>query len=176
MKFYGTTVLGVRRDGKVAIGADGQVSLDTMIVKHNACKIRRLYQGKVLAGFAGSVADALALFERFEKKLEERKGNLQRATVELAKEWRTDKYLRRLEALLIVMDTEEGYLVSGSGEVVASEDGVLAIGSGAPYALASARALLKHSKLSARRIVEESLRIAASLCVFTNDEITVEEI
>ncbi len=176
MKFYGTTVLGVRRDGKVAIGADGQVSLDTMIVKHNACKIRRLYQGKVLAGFAGSVADALALFERFEKKLEERRGNLQRATVELAKEWRTDKYLRRLEALLIVMDTEEGYLVSGSGEVVASEDGVLAIGSGAPYALASARALLKHSKLSARRIVEESLRIAASLCVFTNDEITVEEI
>jgi len=156
------------------MGCDGQVSFGNTIVKKKASKIRKLADGKVLAGFAGASADAFALFERFEAKLEEFRVNLPRAAVELAKLWRTDKYLRRLEAILAVADTEHSLLVSGTGEIVEPDDGALAIGSGAPYALAAARALVNHSSLNAEQIVRESIQIAASICVFTNDEIEVQ--
>ncbi|HAW50615.1 TPA: HslU--HslV peptidase proteolytic subunit [bacterium] len=172
----GTTILAVRKDGKTAIGGDGQVTMDTYIVKHKAKKIRKLYEGKVLAGFSGSVADAFTLFERFEGKLKEYKGNLQRAAVELAKEWRTDKYLRRLEALLAVCDKDNLLLISGSGEVIEPDDDIIGIGSGGSYALASARALIKHSNLSTKEIVEESLKITSEICVYTNNNIIVEEL
>jgi ATP-dependent HslUV protease subunit HslV len=177
LKFKGTTVLAVKHNGKVAIGGDGQVTLGETVVKTNAVKIRKIYNGKILAGFAGSTADALTLFEKFESKIEQYKGNLARASVELAKEWRTDKVLRRLEALLIVMNNENIYLISGNGDVIEPEDGVIGIGSGGQYAVAAAKALVKFAKdLDAKTIVEESLKIAASICIYSNSNITVEVI
>jgi ATP-dependent HslUV protease subunit HslV len=176
MKIHSTTVICVRRDGKVAMAADGQVTLDKTILKHGAKKLRRLGDGAVLAGFAGATADAFTLFERFEGKLKDFSRNLSRAAVELAKDWRTDRYLRRLEALLIVADAERTLILSGTGDVVEPDEGVAAIGSGGPYAQAAASALLRHSQLGARQIAEESLRIAAKICIYTNETITVEEL
>ena len=173
---HGTTIVCVARDGKTAMAADGQVTLGSTVVKHGAKKIRRLYKDRILAGFAGGVADAFALFTRFEAKLEEFQGNLERSSVELVKEWRTDRALRRLEAMLVVADTDHQLLLSGSGELIAPDDGVLGIGSGGPFALAAARALLRHSPLSAREIAEESVRIAAEICIYTNTSILVEEV
>ncbi|MDK2926227.1 MAG: ATP-dependent HslUV protease, peptidase subunit HslV [Bacillota bacterium] len=175
--FHGTTIVAVRRGGHVAMAGDGQVTFgNNTIMKQGARKVRRLHGGSVVAGFAGSVADAMTLFEKFETKLEEYHGNLQRAAVELAKEWRLDRMLRRLEALLIVADSERLLIISGSGEVIEPDDEVAAVGSGGPYALAAARALLRHTQLSAREVAEEALRIAAGICVYTNDQITVEEL
>lgn len=171
-----TTVLSVSRNGRVALGADGQVTLGQTAIKHTAHKVRRLYQGRVLAGFAGGVADAFALFTRFEAKLEEFHGNLERAAVELVKDWRTDRALRRLEAMLVVADRERQFLLSGSGELIAPDDGILAIGSGGPFALAAARALLRHTELPARSVVEEGLKIAGEICVFTNGNLVIEEL
>jgi len=171
--FHATTVLSVRKDGKVAIGGDGQVTLGNTIMKNTAVKIRRLADGRVLAGFAGAAADAFALFERFEAKLGEYK-NLIRASVELGKEWRTDKYLRQLEALLAVCDAERSLLIAGTGEIIEPDDGILAIGSGGGFALAAARALMAHSPLDAQGIVREALTIAAGICIYTNTDITVE--
>ena len=172
--FEGTTILSVRHNGQVAMGGDGQVSMGNTIVKEKASKIRKLAEGKVLAGFAGASADAFALFERFEGKLEEFRGNLPRAAVELTKLWRTDKYLRRLEALLAVADKDHSLLISGTGEIVEPDDGMLAIGSGGSYALSAARALISHSSLNAEDIVRESVQIASTICVYTNDEIEVQ--
>jgi ATP-dependent HslUV protease subunit HslV len=171
-----TTILAVRHAGRVVLGGDGQVTLGQTVVKHNANKVRRLYQDRVLAGFAGAGADAITLFERFEQKLEKVNGNLRRAAVELAKDWRTDRMLRRLEALMIVADRDALLIVSGTGDVIEPEDGVVAIGSGGNFALAAARALVRHSSLGARQIVEEALRIAAAICVYTNDQLTIEEL
>jgi ATP-dependent HslUV protease subunit HslV len=171
-----TTILSVRRDGHLAIGGDGQVTMGESVIKQKAKKIRRLYNDKILAGFAGSTADALSLFSRFEQKLEEFHGNLSRAVVELAKDWRTDRALRHLEALLLVADTKNTYLVSGNGDVIEPDDGIVAIGSGGPYALAAARALAKHTQLSARDIVQESMQLAGEICIFTNQEIVIEEL
>jgi len=173
-KIRSTTVLVVRKNGEVAIAGDGQVSLGEAVVKSGAKKIRRLYNGKILAGFAGTTADAFTLFERFEAKLEQYGGNLVRSAVELTKDWRMDKYLRRLEALLVVADKETSLLISGNGDVLEPDDGIVAIGSGGGYATAAARALVKHSGLSAREIAEASLKIAAEICVYTNDTITIE--
>lgn len=168
--FHATTIVAVRHNGKIAIAGDGQVTFGgNTIMKHNAKKVRRLYHGKVLAGFAGSVADAFTLFSKFEQKLEELNGNMMRAAVELAKEWRMDRVLRRLEALLIVTDMEHLLIISGNGEVIEPDDGVTAIGSGGPYALAAARALIGYSSLSAPEIARQALEIAANICVFTND-------
>jgi ATP-dependent HslUV protease, peptidase subunit HslV len=171
--FHATTVLSVRKDGKVAIGGDGQVTLGNTIMKNTAVKIRRLVDGRVLAGFAGAAADAFALFERFEGKLNEYK-NLIRASVELGKLWRTDKYLRQLEALLAVCDAERSLLIAGTGEIIEPDDGILAIGSGGGFALAAARALIVHSNLDAEGIVREALTIAGGICIYTNTDITVE--
>lgn len=173
---HGTTIVGVFKDGEVAVGGDGQVTLsgNNTVMKHNACKVRRLYEGKVIAGFAGSVADAFTLFERFEGKLEEHRGNLQRAAVELAKDWRTDRMLRRLEALLIVADKSEIYILSGTGEIIQPDNGIAAIGSGGPYAQAAAIALATHTGMAAKDIVREALKIAASICIYTNENILVE--
>ena len=175
-RFHATTILCVRRDGRVAIGGDGQVSMDDTVVKARARKIRSLREGKIVAGFAGGVADAFTLFEKFESQLERHPGNLTRAAVELAKEWRSDKYLRTLEALLAVADRERSFLVSGGGEVIEPDDGVLALGSGGSYALAAARALLEHSDLAAPDLVREALEIAGGICVYSNQEITVLEL
>ena len=175
--FHATTIVAVRHNGKTAVAGDGQVTFGgNTVMKHNAKKVRTLYHGKVLAGFAGSVADAFTLFEKFESKLEEFHGNMMRAAVELAKEWRLDRVLRRLEALLIVADTERLLIISGNGEVIEPDDGVAAIGSGGPYALAAARALVKHSTLTAGGIAREALEIAAGICVFTNNHIVLEEL
>lgn len=175
--FEGTTIVAVKKGNRAAVAGDGQVTFgNNTIMKQKAIKVRRLYDGKVLAGFAGSVADAFTLFERFEAKLEEYRGNLQRAAVELAKEWRMDKVLRRLEAMLVVVNTERLLVLSGSGEIIEPDDGIAAIGSGGPYALAAARALLNHTSLNPSQIAQESLQIAASICVYTNSNITVEEI
>ncbi len=175
--FKATTILAVRKNEKVAIAGDGQVTMGgNVIVKHQARKIRRLYQDKVLAGFAGAVADAITLFEKFEKQLESYQGNLRRAAVELAKEWRTDRYLRRLEALLVVASPEALLIISGTGDVIEPDDGIAAIGSGGPFALAAARALLRHSDLSPAQIGIEALTIASQICVYTNNNISVEEI
>jgi ATP-dependent HslUV protease subunit HslV len=174
MTIRSTTILAVRRDGHLAIAGDGQVTFDKTVMKHKARKIRRVGDGKVLAGFAGSAADGMTLLDKFESKLSEFRGNLTRAAVELAKEWRTDRYLRRLEALLIVGDTEHLFVLSGTGDVVEPDDDVAAIGSGGPYAQAAALALLRNSKLSAEEIVRKSLEIAASICIFTNEDISVE--
>jgi ATP-dependent HslUV protease, peptidase subunit HslV len=173
---HGTTVLCVRRDNKVVVAADGQVTLGEHVMKHTARKTRRLFNDKILAGFAGSTADALSLFERFEGKLQEHQGNLAKAAVELAKEWRKDRALRHLEALLIVADTKSTFLVSGNGDVIEPDDGICAIGSGGPYALAAARALAKHTKFSAKEIAQEAMRIASDICIFTNSNFTMEEL
>lgn len=172
--FKSTTILCVRKSGKVAIGGDGQVSFGNTVMKGTACKIRTMLDGKVLAGFAGSSADAFTLFERFEAKLEEFRGNFTRAAVELAKDWRTDKVLRRLEAMMIVANKEKTFTISGTGDVLEPDDDVAAIGSGGPYALASARALLHHSKLDAKGIIEASMKIASEICIYTNGHISVE--
>ncbi len=171
-----TTVLAVRRDGKTAIAADGQITLGDTVVKEGAKKLRRLSDGKVVAGFAGSTADAQALFGRFEAKLQEYRGNLERAAVELAKDWRTDRALRRLDALLVVADKDHILLLSGNGDLIEPDDGLLGIGSGGPFALAAARALLQHTPLSASAIASEAMRIAAAICVYTNDRILLEEL
>jgi ATP-dependent HslUV protease subunit HslV len=169
-----TTILAVRRDGRLAIAGDGQVTFDKTVMKHKARKVRRIGDGKVLAGFAGSAADGMTLLDKFEAKLSEFRGNLTRAAVELAKDWRTDRYLRRLEALLIVGDTEHLFVLSGTGDVVEPDDDVAAIGSGGSYAQAAAQALLRNTKMSAEDIVRESLAIAAKICIYTNEEIAVE--
>ncbi len=174
--FHATTIISVRKDGKLAIAGDGQVSMGNTIMKQTAKKLRTMNNGKIVAGFAGSTADAFTLFEKFEAKLSEFRGNITRAAVELAKDWRTDKILRRLEALLIVADKEKTFVISGNGDVIEPDDGIAAIGSGGPYALAAARAMVKHSKLSAKEIAEESILLASQICVFTNDQIVVEEI
>jgi ATP-dependent HslUV protease subunit HslV len=172
--FRSTTIVGVRAGGGGALGSDGQVTLGTTVIKHTARKVRRMYNGKVLAGFAGGAADAFTLFEKFEAKLDEFKGNLQRSAVELAKEWRTDRYLRRLEAQLAVLNSDTAMIISGDGEVVETEDGIVAIGSGGPYALAACRAMMKHNDFPPEKIVEESLKIASSICIYTNSELFVE--
>ena len=171
-----TTVICVRLKGKVAMAADGQVTLGQTVLKRTAHKIRRLHKGLVLAGFAGATSDAFALFSRFENKLEEFRGNLSRAAIELAKDWRLDKSLRQLDALLIVADREASFLISGTGDVVEPDDGIIAVGSGGPYALAAARALIRHTNLSAREVAEEALRTSAEICVYTNSELTLEEL
>ena len=171
-----TTVLSVRRDGKVVLAGDGQVTLGESVIKHTAKKIRRLYNDKILAGFAGSTADAFTLFSRFEAKLEQYHGNLGRAAVELAKDWRTDKFLRHLEALLLVCDKETTFLLSGQGDVIEPDGEVAAIGSGGPYAQAAAQALALHTQRTARQIAEESMKIAGKMCIYTNDSVTVEEL
>ena len=174
--FHGTTILSVRRGGRVVMGGDGQVSQGNTVMKSNARKVRRLYKDKVLAGFAGGTADAFTLFERFEGQLEKHQGHLTRAAVELAKLWRTERALRRLDALLTVADKDASLVISGNGDVIEPEDQVMAIGSGGPFALAAARALLDNSKLDARQIVEKSLAITAGICVFTNTQLTIEEL
>jgi ATP-dependent HslUV protease subunit HslV len=171
-----TTILGVRHRGGVAIAGDGQVTLDKTVMKHNATKVRRMYNGQVLAGFAGSAADALSLFQRFDGKLEEYRGNLRRAAVELSKEWRTDRILRRLEALLVVLDKDAAFLLSGSGDVIEPDDGLVAVGSGGPFALAAARALVAHTGLDAAAVAREAMKIAAGICIYTNDHISVESL
>ena len=175
-KFRGTTILMVRRGETVAVAGDGQVTLGDMVMKHRAKKVRKLYHGKIIVGFAGSAADALTLFERLEAKLEKHQGNLTRSVVELAKDWRTDRILRRLEALLLAVDATGALLISGTGDVIEPDEGVMAIGSGGPYALAAARALLAHTELTAAEICREAMTIAASLCVYTNSEIVIEEL
>ena len=171
-----TTVLCVRRDNKVVMAGDGQVTLGDSIIKHGAKKIRRLYQDKILAGFAGSTADAFSLFSRFEGKLDQYHGNLGRAAVELAKEWRTDKFLRHLEALLLVSDKDQTFLLSGNGDVIEPDSGIAAIGSGGPFAQAAAQALADHTQLSPREIAEEAMKIAGRMCIYTNDKVTIEEL
>ncbi len=173
-QFDGTTILCVRRGSQVALGGDGQVSMGNTRVKGNARKVRRLYNDRILAGFAGGTADAFTLFERFEAKLEKHGGNLQRAAVEIAKDWRTDRYLRRLEALLLVADKDTTLMVSGNGDVMEPEKGVMAIGSGGPYAQAAARALFDNTELPAREVVEKALHIAADICIYTNHSLTLE--
>lgn len=170
-----TTILGVRRDGKVALGGDGQVSVGETIMKSNAQKVRALAGGKLLAGFAGAAADAFTLFEKFEEKLQRYPGNLSKAAVELAKDWRSDRVLRRLEALLAVTDSERGFIISGTGDIIEPDDGILAIGSGGSYALAAARAMLENTELPPREIVKRGLQIASEICVYTNSNITVLE-
>jgi len=174
--FHGTTILCVIKDGKVAIGGDGQVTLGQTVLKHNAKKIRKMYNDNILAGFAGATADAFTLFERFEEKIEKYRGNITRSAVELAKEWRTDKILRRLEALLVVADKEHAFIISGNGDVLEPEDGIAAIGSGGPYAQAAAKALLGHTQLEPGRIVEEAMKITAKICIYTNESINIEEL
>ena len=171
-----TTVLCVRRDSKVVMAGDGQVTLGEGVIKHTARKLRRLYQDKILAGFAGSTADAFSLFGRFESKLEQYHGNLGRAAVELGKDWRTDKMLRQLEALLLVADQTQTFLISGQGDVIEPDSGIAAIGSGGPYATAAATALMEHTQLGARQIAEEAMKIAGKICIYTNDRITIEEL
>ena len=176
-EIHATTVVCVRRDGRVAIAGDGQVTVGNTVMKQGAAKVRRLYHDKIIAGFAGSAADAFALFSRFEAKLEEYRGNLDRSVVELAKDWRMDKYLRQLQAFLIVANTEKSFLISGTGDLIQpDEDGVLAIGSGGPYALAAARALMKHTSLDAQQVAVEAMHVAAAICIYTNDNITVESL
>ena len=175
-QYRGTTILSVRRNGRVVVGGDGQVSMGNTVMKGNARKVRTLYHGKVLAGFAGGTADAFTLFERFEAKLEKHQGHLVRSAVELAKDWRTDRILRRLEALLVVADTESSLIITGNGDVIEPEDSLMAIGSGGPYAQAAARAMLDTTQLDARAIVEKGLNIAASICVYTNHNLTLEEL
>ena len=175
-QFHATTVLSVRRDAKVVIAADGQVTFDKTVVKHGGRKVRRLYNDRILAGFAGSAADAMALMTRFEAKLEQYRGNLERSAVELAKDWRTDRFLRRLEAMMIVADTTTTFVLSGNGDLIEPDDGVIAIGSGAPYAMAAAKALAQHTTLEPRAIAMEAMKITADICIYTNDRITIEEL
>lgn len=175
-KVKGTTVICIRHKGKVAIAGDGQVTLGDTVLKQKASKIRTLYKGKILAGFSGATSDAFALFSRFEAKLEEYRGNLPRAAIELAKDWRLDRSLRRLEALLVVADEKHSFLISGTGDVVEPDDGIVAIGSGGAYALAAARSLIKHTQLSAKELVKEAMKISAEICIYTNANITIEEL
>jgi len=175
-KIKSTTVIGLIKDGKAVIAGDGQVTMGNTVMKHTARKVRKIFNDKVLVGFAGATSDAFTLFERFETKLEQYKGNLSRAAVELAKDWRTDKYLRRLEALLAVVGNDSTLIISGTGDVIEPDDGIVAIGSGAPYALAAARMMLKYTKLSAKEIVTEALQQASKICIYTNDNIVVEEL
>lgn len=174
--FKGTTILAIKHKGETAISGDGQISIGNTIMKNNTIKIRKIYEDKILTGFAGASADAITLFEKFEKKINEFHGNLPKAVVSLAKEWRTDKILRKLEAILIVADKEKIFVVSGTGDIIEPDDDIAAIGSGGPYALAAAKALVKYSKLSAYEIALESLKIAASICIYTNDKIVVEKL
>ncbi len=176
MKMRGTTIVAVRHGGKVTVAGDGQVTFDVTVMKHGARKVRRLHHGQVIVGFAGTTADAFTLFDRFDQKLEQYNGNLLRAAVELTKDWRTDRVLRHLEALMIAVSREYFLMISGNGDVIESDDDVMAIGSGAPYALAAARALVRHSALTATEIAEEAVRIAAEICIYTNDRITSEEL
>jgi ATP-dependent HslUV protease subunit HslV len=176
MKMKGTTILAVRHHGKVAVAGDGQVTLDSTVMKHGARKVRRLYHNQVIVGFAGATADAFTLFDRFDQKLEQYSGNLLRAAVELTKDWRTDRVLRHLEALMIAVSGEYSLIISGNGDVVESDDEVMAIGSGGPYALAAARAMIRYSDKSAAEIAEEALKIAADICIYTNKNITLEEL
>ncbi len=171
-----TTVLLVKRDGKTAMAGDGQVTLGDTVIKGSARKVRRIANGKILAGFAGATADAFSLLSRFETKLEQYQGQLERSAIELSKDWRTDKYLRNLEALLIVADEKDAFLISGKGDVISSDDGLLSVGSGSMFALAAARALMKHTNLSAKEVAEEAMLIAANICIYTNSDIIVEEI
>lgn len=171
-----TTVIGVLKDGKAALGSDGQVSFGNTVMKHNARKVRKLYNGKILTGFAGATADAFTLLQRFEEKLESYSGNLQKSAIELAKDWRTDRYLRKLEAMLIVMDKETALLISGTGDVIEPDDEIIAIGSGGPYAQSAARALIKHTDMEPKDIVKESLEIAGNICLYTNLSIGIEEL
>jgi len=171
---HATTVIAVRHGGKVAMAGDGQVTFNNMVLKHGARKVRRIYHDQILAGFAGAAADAFALFTKFEAKLEEYRGNLPRAAVELAKDWRTDRALRRLEAMLVVMDVRATYLLSGTGDLIEPDDGIIAIGSGGPYAMAAAKALAKHTELTANVIAEQAMRIAGEICIYSNDNITIE--
>lgn len=173
---HSTTVLAVIKDGKASMGADGQVSFGNTVLKHTARKVRKLYNNTIITGFAGATADAFTLLERFEAKLEAHNGNLYRSAIDLAKDWRTDRYLRKLEAMLLVMDSSKVLLISGTGDVIEPDDNIIAIGSGGSYALSSARALYKHSSLTAREIVEESMKIAADICIYTNQSITIEEL
>lgn len=175
-QLHATTVIGLRRDGHVALGGDGQVTLGSTVMKQNAIKVRKLNQGNVLIGFAGAAADAFSLLDRFEEKLEQHQGQLVRAAVELAKLWRTDKYLRQLEALLAAMDKSHSLVISGTGEVIEPDDGIVAIGSGGSYALAAARMLIKHTQMNAKDVVRESLQAASQICIYTNSNITVEEL
>jgi len=175
-KIRSTTVLLVKRDGKIAMAGDGQVTLGDTVIKGNARKVRRISNGQILAGFAGSTGDAFSLLTRFEIKLEQFQGQLERAAIELSKDWRTDKYLRNLEALLIVADKKDAFLISGNGDVISSDEGMLSVGSGSMYALAAARALMKHTTLSASEIALESLRISGEICIYTNSDVIVEEI
>jgi ATP-dependent HslUV protease, peptidase subunit HslV len=173
---HGTTILGIRRNGKVVVVGDGQVSMGQTVMKRSARKVRKLHHDRVIAGFAGATADAFTLFEKFEGKLEQFAGNLKRAAVELAKDWRTDRVLRQLEALLIVADANDLLVISGSGDVIEPDDGLAAIGSGGNFALAAARVLVKHTQLDARVVAEEAMRVAAEICVYTNDQLTFEEL
>jgi len=175
-KIHATTIIGLRHNGHVAIGGDGQVTLGNTVMKQKSNKIRRLYNDSVLVGFAGSAADAFSLLERFEEKLEQYQGQITRAAVELAKLWRTDKYLRQLEALLAVLDKEHALIISGTGDVIEPDDGIVAVGSGGSYALSAARTLVKHTKLNAREIVQESLNVASDICIYTNKNFTIEEL
>ncbi|MEE8234477.1 MAG: ATP-dependent protease subunit HslV [Gammaproteobacteria bacterium] len=175
-QFKGTTILSVRRDNHVVLGGDGQVSVGDTVMKGNACKVRRLFRDQIIAGFAGGTADAFTLFERFEAKLEKHQGNLTRSAVELAKDWRTDRMLRRLEAMLCVADKSTSLIITGNGDVIEPEDNIMAIGSGGPYAKAAAKALIENSTLDARQIVEKSLTIAADICIYTNQTLTIEEL
>jgi ATP-dependent HslUV protease subunit HslV len=174
--FHATTILCVSREGKVAIGGDGQVTMGNTVLKHNAKKIRKMYGDRVIGGFAGATADAFTLFEKFEGKLESYRGNITRAAVELAKDWRTDKVLRRLEALLIVADREHMFIISGNGDVIEPEEGIAAIGSGGPFAQAAAKALYDNTALGAREIIEKAMKIAAGICIYTNENIYIEEL
>ncbi len=176
MEIRSTTILGVRKNGKIALGGDGQVTLGETVIKQGARKIRRLYDGKVIAGFAGAVADAITLFDKFENYLERDKGDLLKAAINLSKEWRQDKMLRRLEAMLIVMDKDHSLIISGTGDVIEPDDGVISIGSGSPYAYAAARAMIAFSQLEAKEIVEESLKIVSDICIYTNSRIVTETI
>jgi len=176
MKILGTTILAVKQGDGIAVAGDGQVTLDTTILKHGAKKVRKLYQDRVIVGFAGATADAFTLFERFDQKLEQYNGNLLRAAVELTKDWRTDRVLRHLEALMIAVSREHALIISGNGDVIESDDNILAIGSGGPYAQAAARALVRHSDLDAVTIAAESMKIASELCIYTNDKFTIEEL
>lgn len=176
LQSHGTTILCIRKNGKVAIAGDGQITLGHTVLKHNAKKIRRMYNDSVITGFSGATADALTLFEKFETKLETHRGNITRAAVELAKDWRTDKILRRLEALLIVADKSHSFIISGNGDVLESEDGIAAIGSGGPYAQAAAKALIEHTSFEPKKIAEEAMKITSKICIYTNELITIEEL
>ncbi len=176
MHIRGTTILAVKRNGKITVAGDGQVTLETTILKHGARKVRRLYNNEVIVGFAGATADAFTLFDRFDQKLEQFNGNLVRAAVELTKDWRTDRVLRHLEALMIAVNKDNALIISGNGDVIEADDDVMAIGSGGPFALTAARALLRHSDLSATEIAREAMQIASEVCIYTNDHITIEEI